>query len=122
MLPIVRAALAKETNRGVRDALSLAVARHDLQSSNADERLAAVESLRQLGKTSVKGEIESLRRTEKDERVRRACQSALGAIGRHEAMVSAVGSVLYGFSLASVFLFAALGLAITFGVMGVINM
>jgi urea transport system permease protein len=122
MLPIIRAALAKETNRGVRDALSLAVARHDLQSSNADERLAAVESLRQLGKTSVKGELQSLLRGEKDDRVRRASQAALSAIGRHEALVSAVGSVLYGFSLASVFLFAALGLAITFGVMGVINM
>ena len=33
-----------------------------------------------------------------------------------------MGSLIYGMSLASVLLFAALGLAITFGLMGVINM
>jgi urea transport system permease protein len=59
---------------------------------------------------------------EPDERVRRAALEAIGSVESRQALVSGVGHVIYGFSLASVYLFAALGLAITFGVMGVINM
>jgi urea transport system permease protein len=128
-VPLLRAAMKRETDRRVREALSLSVARHDLQSPDASERLAAVEILRQVGKATVKTEIEGVLRTgadgtplEKDARVRQSARAALSAIHSRELVVSGVGSVLYGLSLASVFLFAALGLAITFGVMGVINM
>ena len=54
--------------------------------------------------------------------MRKAAAAALSSIENRELLVSSVGHLLYGLSLASVFLFAALGLAITFGVMGVINM
>ena len=37
-------------------------------------------------------------------------------------LISAVANLFYGLSLGSVLLLAALGLAITFGLMGVINM
>jgi urea transport system permease protein len=123
-LPLMRAAMSKEKDGKVRAALSLAVARHDLQSPDADLRLAAVEVLRQTGNLAVKTDMESLLRPEgeKDPRVRKAAAAALSSIHSREVIVSGVGSVLYGLSLASVFLFAALGLAITFGVMGVINM
>src|SRR5205814_10524670 len=63
-----------------------------------------------------------LLKSDGDKRVQASAGAALSAIKTHETVVTAVGSVFYGFSLASVFLFAALGLAITFGVMGVINM
>jgi urea transport system permease protein len=129
LLPLMQAALARETNGKVKEALSLALARHDLQSPDAGKRIAALETLRQLAKPVVKGEIESLLKRapdgaylERDERVRKAASAALGSIRNHELLVASVGHVLYGLSLASVFLFAALGLAITFGVMGVINM
>src|SRR6185436_3519599 len=69
-----------------------------------------------------RGEIEALLRTDADKRVQAAGAAALSAIAHHESLVNVAGSVVYGLSLASVFLFAALGLAITFGVMGVINM
>jgi len=121
-LPLLRAAASREKDGKVRDAIALAVARHDLQSTDAGQRLAALSTLRQLGKVAVKTEIETLLRTEKDTRIRRAAEAALSSIHTREVVVSGVGSVLYGLSLSSVFLFAALGLAITFGVMGVINM
>src|SRR4030095_5459039 len=47
---------------------------------------------------------------------------ALAKIERSLALWSAAQSVYYGVSLGSVLLLAAIGLAITFGVMGVINM
>jgi urea transport system permease protein len=125
----LRRARARETDPAVKDALSLALARVDLQDPNPETRLAALTLLDRLGKRSVKGDLEALVRkkpdgafTEPDDRVRRAAAQALSAIETREMIVSGVGHLLYGLSLASVFLFAALGLAITFGVMGVINM
>jgi urea transport system permease protein len=122
LVPLLRAALAKETASKVKEALSLALARHDLQSPSLELRLAALETLRQLARPATRGEIEALLRTDADKRVQAAGAAALSAIAHHESLVNVAGSVVYGLSLASVFLFAALGLAITFGVMGVINM
>ena len=54
--------------------------------------------------------------------MRTLAQGALSSIENRERFVGMVGNVVHGISLASVLLFAALGLAITFGLMGVINM
>ena len=126
---LMRQALSREKNSKVKQALSLALAQVDIADADAAKRLAAVGVLQDLGTGSNRPQLEALARkrpdgtfAEPDERVRAAASGALGAIARRESLVSAAGHVVYGFSLASVFLFAALGLAITFGVMGVINM
>ena len=54
--------------------------------------------------------------------VARAATSAIASIQSNLALWSMVQNVWYGLSLGSVLLLAAIGLAITFGVMGVINM
>jgi urea transport system permease protein len=54
--------------------------------------------------------------------VTKAAQSAIKSIQNRLALWSAVQNAWYGLSLGSVLLLAAIGLAITFGVMGVINM
>jgi urea transport system permease protein len=54
--------------------------------------------------------------------VRAAAKQALNAVISHQRLISFFGDFLHGLSLASVLLFAALGLAITFGLLGVINM
>ena len=51
-----------------------------------------------------------------------AAQHAKTAVERRLAIISAIQNIWYGLSLGSVLLLAAIGLAITFGVMGVINM
>ena len=56
------------------------------------------------------------------EGVKRTAQDAIAAIQTNLAMWDDVQNVWYGLSLGSVLLLAAIGLAITFGVMGVINM
>ena len=60
--------------------------------------------------------------TEPDVAVTTAAQAALKAIGIKVTAMQAVDLALDGFSLASIYFLAAIGLAITFGVMGVINM
>jgi urea transport system permease protein len=126
---MMRKAQASERDPGVKQALSLGLARIDVHATSADTRLAAVQLLASLGKGANKNELEGLLRKqpdgsyqETDERVRKAATAALSSIENREMLVSSAGHLLYGLSLASVFLFAALGLAITFGVMGVINM
>jgi urea transport system permease protein len=54
--------------------------------------------------------------------VRAAAESSIRRIERTTFFIDLAGNFFYGLSLASVLLLAALGLAITFGLMGVINM
>jgi urea transport system permease protein len=54
--------------------------------------------------------------------VKTAAQAALSKIGSHVSFVNAGGTLFRGLSSSSILLIAALGLAITFGLMGVINM
>jgi urea transport system permease protein len=128
-LPMLRAAAARETDSKVKQALALVIGKADLRSEDPARRLEAVTLLGAHGNTSVKAELVELTRkrddgsfAEPDPKVRAAAQSAIGSIEMRELLTSMLGHLLYGLSLASVLLFAALGLAITFGVMGVINM
>jgi urea transport system permease protein len=126
---LLQQALARETNGKVKASLSLALARGDIADRDPEKRLTALAVMKAYGNGSHRPEIEAVNRktpdgqfAEPDPRVRAAASAALGAIARRETLTSMAGHLLYGLSLASVFLFAALGLAITFGVMGVINM
>jgi urea transport system permease protein len=119
--PLLRAALEREKNGEVHDAIAVALARMDLSSPERPTKLAALEVLRRLGDGSLKADLAPLTQ-ESDSAIRAAASAALGSIETREKMVSFVGDLVHGISLASVLLFAALGLAITFGLMGVINM
>ncbi|MEL6372409.1 MAG: urea ABC transporter permease subunit UrtB [Pseudomonadota bacterium] len=57
-----------------------------------------------------------------EERVSQAAKAAIAAIEQRLTYIAYAQNVWYGLSLGSVLLLAAIGLAITFGVMGVINM
>jgi urea transport system permease protein len=60
--------------------------------------------------------------TESDPEVRQRIQQALNSLEREEAEIQFVGTLFAGVSLGSILLLAALGLAITYGLIGVINM
>jgi urea transport system permease protein len=126
---LLHRALDKEKVAKVHTALALAVARVDLQSTNADTRLAAVDLIQRTGNDAFLAELQRIAgRTpegtfnEPDARVRAAAARAVESVMSQQRLISAAGSLIYGVSLASVLLFAALGLAVTFGLLGVINM
>jgi urea transport system permease protein len=126
---LLRSAYAAESDDDVKGALGLAIARIDIGSPNVGARLAAVKVMGASGKGTLKAELEGLLKkkpdgsfVESDEGVRAAASEALNSIDSHQRITSMIGHLVYGLSLSSVFLFAALGLAVTFGVMGVINM
>ncbi len=118
---LLRKAAGREKDARVLQALRLAVARVDLQSTAPAARIAALAVIGDSGDDEF---ISALRQTVRDPnpRVSAAARSALDAVVSHQKFISFVGDLLHGLSLASVLLFAALGLAITFGLLGVINM
>jgi urea transport system permease protein len=119
--PLLRAALEREKNAQVHDAIAVALARVELSADDKGRKLEALAVLESLGDGSIKADLSPLAQ-DSDAAVRKAALAALSSIESRERTVSLVGHLVHGVSLASVLLFAALGLAITFGLMGVINM
>lgn len=128
LLPVLQEALAGETHDKVRQALAVAQANLELQSSDAATRLHAVQLLTAANDASFRSVLAGMLTerdgnwAEPDPDVRRAAQQAVKAIDSHLQTVQWIGNLFYGISLGSVLLLAALGLAIIFGLMGVINM
>jgi urea transport system permease protein len=122
-LPAVDAALAKETNENVQRALLQARAALLLNSTNASEadKLNAIAILRARGDQDALNLLAGLP-SDTPFAVSRAAKDAVMAIQSRLAVWATLQNAWYGLSLGSVLLLAAIGLAITFGVMGVINM
>lgn len=119
----VESALAKETNRSAKTALGEARAAILLFKSDATEvqKLEAVATLKARGDQEALALLSDIG-TDQPASVAKVAASAIGSIQNSLAVWSSVQNAWYGLSLGSVLLLAAIGLAITFGVMGVINM
>ncbi len=124
MVPVLAAALAKETDAEIRALLKQAHAQANLANPDVAARLAAVESLAESASPATRGLLLPLldAANEPDAAVRKAAAQAVEAIEARLAFGEILGQVFSGLSLGSILLLAALGLAITYGVMGVINM
>ncbi|HET7804424.1 MAG TPA: urea ABC transporter permease subunit UrtB [Pseudolabrys sp.] len=122
-LPNVDKALDKETDPRVRKALAEARAAIVLYSAETgpEDKIAAIAVIRERGDQDALGLIDGLA-ADLPPAVRQAAGAAAGKIRDNLAFWSALQNAWYGLSLGSVLLLAAIGLAITFGVMGVINM
>ena len=127
-LPLLEKALAAEKNEGVRAALEIAQANLELKSADPAVRRHAVDLLGRTDNATFRPTLAALTQqqdgvyAEPDAGVREAAANAIKRIDRHLATIEWAGNLFYGLSLGSVLLLAALGLAITFGLMGVINM
>lgn len=122
--PVLAKALAQEKDDKVKSSLELAHAQANLRNSDPLARVAAIKALAESTSPAIKTALLPLtdKANESDERVRVAAGSAIKAIERRLAFTEMLGQIFSGFSLGSILLLGALGLAITYGVMGVINM
>jgi urea transport system permease protein len=123
MLPIVDGAIAKETNKAAKQAFAEARAAILLYKQDATD----VEKLEAIAAVKARGDQEAMALLtglgpDQSPAIANAAANATAAIQRTLALWSMVQNAWYGLSLGSVLLLAAIGLAITFGVMGVINM
>jgi urea transport system permease protein len=116
------AAIVAETDPGVLRAFEEARASAVLASdAPARERIAALAPLVRRADADARGFVTAAA-GDADPAVADAAAAALAAIDRTRALWGAARNVWFGVSLGSVLMLAAIGLAISFGVMGVINM
>jgi urea transport system permease protein len=125
----LRGALAHEKVRSIRKAIVQVLAENDLASDDASKRLAAVKAVEDSGSPDFAPKLEALLRrnadgspTEPDAAVRAAAERAVRSLHRKQFFIDGFADFLYGLSAGSILLLSALGLAITFGLMRVINM
>jgi len=128
MLPVIQRALAKEQDPDIKALLTLTQATVQMGSADKATRIAAIRTLAASKDPNTKTLLLPLLEkkgsdfAEPDSDVRAEAELSLRAIESSLATGEMVGRVFSGVSLGSVLLLAALGLAITYGLMGVINM
>ena len=116
-------AFGEESDEAVRLAIENALALHQLRSGSDEEKRSAIAKLTGSVHPAVRGGLSALRDDESlNDSLRASAGSAIVAIEERLELYGAVEVVFFGLSLGSVLVLAAIGLAITFGVMGVINM
>ena len=125
-LPLIERALAPESAARLvptaRESLLLAQAALHLASEDPAQRSAAAARLAEVGQPLVKALLSQRLAVETDREVKAMLGQAIRTVERSLATASMLGQLFTGLSLGSILLLAALGLAITYGLMGVINM
>ncbi|WP_425475565.1 urea ABC transporter permease subunit UrtB [Mesorhizobium quangtriensis] len=121
-IPALDAAIEKEAVASVRAKLQQARAAAVLQSDLPEaEKLAAIDLIAARGDRAALSFLTGYE-ARAEGPLKEAAADAVTKMNASLAIWAAAQNVWYGLSLGSVLLLAAIGLAITFGVMGVINM
>jgi urea transport system permease protein len=120
---LLEKAIAVEQAPEIRAAMGQSLAAARLVSGSKEQRLAAIRTLGAVTDPQVTNLLDEIRANrDLDPALRDAADAALLSIGNRLKLVGLAANLFQGISLGSVLLLAAIGLAITFGVMGVINM
>ena len=129
LVELIEKALKKETQDEIRNLFLLVLAKEGLNSDDKSKRLQSIKTITNLGNNDFKTALENvLEKNEEDEflesdsEIRDAASNAIAKIEKRQFFKNQAANLFYGLSLGSILLLAALGLAITFGLMGVINM
>jgi urea transport system permease protein len=122
LLPRLRQRLTSESDAQLRAALNEVIARVELASPEPAVRASAARTLGESGAPQVKALLESAAASETDEKVKAVLAQSLREVKQRLMWGEIAGQLFTGVSLGSILLLAALGLAITYGLLGVINM
>ena len=129
IIPLVESSLKKESNDNIKEFFLLVLAKEYLQGDDKKKRLESINTIKNIGSKEFFSVLEELLLKneegeffEKDSEVRMNATEAIKSINKRQFFIDQVANLFYGLSLGSILLLAALGLAITFGLMGVINM
>src|SRR5947207_1255042 len=120
---LLEKALAAEQDSEIRTAMQRSLSASHLFAGSKGERLAAIRALAGATDPQVKNLLDEFRYSANiDPELYKAAGEALASIDSRLRWTAIAANLFQGISLGSVPLLAAIGLAITFGVMGVINM
>ena len=118
----VQTALPKETDKNVRALMETYIARADLQSADASRHAAAIAVLGKSGLPENLSLLQNYVQTASTPALKAQAEKAISSIETKLDLLKGAETLSFGLSLGSVLVLTAIGLAITFGVMGVINM
>jgi urea transport system permease protein len=127
-VPFFEVRLRKEQDSNVRKALDEAIALTQIADESAATRVAAIQKLGEMRSINSLSFLQKLETDAKADPKKlgkdtlSAAHLAVKQIEDYQRWGNLFGTAFRGFSLSAVLLVAALGLAITFGLMGVINM
>jgi urea transport system permease protein len=129
LVELVEIALDREDNDEVRKIFMLVLAKEGLKSDDKNRRLKSLNIINEFGNNDFKTDLEALLEKddtgnflEGDSEIRDHATKAISTIENRQFFINQAANLFYGLSLGSILLLAALGLAITFGLMGIINM
>ena len=121
-LAVIERAIAAETDAGLKERLSLLRAAVMISSPDRARRLDAARLLADSEQPTTRSLLIERLAAEGDTEVKAAIAASLGTVQSRLAWGERLGLLFSGLSLGSILLLVALGLAITYGLMGVINM
>jgi urea transport system permease protein len=121
-LPLIEKAYAAEQDKAIKEQLGLVRAAALLGSSDKARRLEAAQMLAGSDSTATRGLLLQKVGEEQDPDVKAALQASLRSVQASLVWSERLAAMFSGISLGSILLLVALGLAITYGLMGVINM
>ncbi|SDH22149.1 amino acid/amide ABC transporter membrane protein 1, HAAT family (TC 3.A.1.4.-) [Vibrio xiamenensis] len=120
---LLKSHLESETDSDVLELGSMALAIFDLSNSTDNAVLkAALDVLQSSYQPSARNALNQYLNQHPDSALNSDVRKALASIEQREKVADMAQTLFFGLSLGSVLVLAAIGLAITFGVMGVINM
>ena len=129
LVELVEKTLDREDNDEVRKIFILVLAKEGLKSDDKNRRLKSLNIINEFGNNDFKTDLEALLEKddtgnflEGDSEIRDHAAKAISTIENRQFFINQAANLFYGLSLGSILLLAALGLAITFGLMGIINM
>lgn len=129
IIELLRARVTLEPDKTVQEAIRTLLLLDDMRSSDRTVRLNALEILKKQDSVEIVNRLKEMVEKdadgnyhEQDAEIRNSAEAALKKINTRLQVYSVVETLFFGLSLGAVLVLAAIGLAITFGVMGVINM
>jgi len=129
LLELLNKALAQETDQDILDILKESQSIILLNATDARQRMEAVNYLTSSSKRHIRELLAAkLKKNDFGEyledsvEVRSAIDDAIAKIDRKLILIDYLGRLFSGLSLGSILLLAAMGLAITYGLLGVINL
>ena len=129
VLALLNKRMLLESDEKVRQAINLALLLKQMDSGDKTMRLNAIEALKDHDNLDVVNKLKTMveqddegQYLEPDSDIRNVAKAALIQINTRLQFYSGIETIFFGLSLGAVLVLAAIGLAITFGVMGVINM
>ena len=118
----LKKALTVEKDEKVKNGILEAIQKLNMVEKDQNVRIEAAEALSKLGNPDNLSFLGRALEKEKVAEVKGAIEKTIGTILKKQQIATVIQQLFNGFSVSSIYLLIAIGLAITFGVMGVINM